>query len=170
MAGQDSRIFGDQGNDTLSGGDGSFLLGGLGDDTFLRTPGSHTIRGVSGNNTFVLDVARADVTTSYDATYRQVLLDYADGSRDSVTDVGTFVFTDASFSTEELVYNNVPGTAGNDIFIADDGVLERLMGLTGNYIFRMGAGSDLVEGGGARRDHLRCCAEFKRRSGFCQPR
>lgn len=147
MAGQDSRIFGDQGNDTLSGGDGSFLLGGLGDDTFLRTPGSHTIRGVSGNNTFVLDVARADVTTSYDATYRQVLLDYADGSRDSVTDVGTFVFTDASFSTEELVYTNVPGTAGNDILIADDGVLERLMGLTGNDIFRMGAGSDLVEGG-----------------------
>ncbi|MES2337837.1 MAG: hypothetical protein V4537_07075 [Pseudomonadota bacterium] len=114
-------IYGNDGDDTVSGNDSRILFfGGAGDDRFIWTPGAHYFQGDAGNDTIDYRYATGGIVATLGST-----IEHADGSAAADTLIGNGLD------------NKLQGFGGNDV----------LHGLAGNDTLIGGAGSDTLHGG-----------------------
>jgi T5SS/PEP-CTERM-associated repeat protein len=129
------EIFGDSGDDTLTGSNfGDIIFGGDGNDTLYGGPGNDQIYGQGGNDLIIGGDGRGD--------------DYYDGG----AGVNTVEYSSA---TLPITVNLATGTASGDPDIGTDTLvnIQNVIGGSGNDVI-IGNGQDNVLDGGAGNDQL----------------
>ena len=161
--GGNDKLDGGSGDDTLDGGSGNdSLLGGEGNDLLLAGAGVDTVDGGAGDNVLVLRGERSAYAVSRPTLAQVRLVNAGENEHITASNVRTFVFTDGTYTLEQLVENTssigndaLAGTDGDDIL---DGLAgsDTLTGWGGNDVYRVdsvgdviveldGNGTDLVE-------------------------
>lgn len=134
-------IFGNGGNDTITGGvQYDWLFGGEGNDTFYHTPGGDTYHGGAGTD-----------TVRYDSATSAVDIDLV---RDSMIEAGNTMtgapgITGAKGGADGDHYvsiENISGSSHNDSIRGDGGTNILAGGDGGDYLNGRG-GADLIQGG-----------------------
>lgn len=141
-------VFGEDGNDSLSGGNAvDRLNGGNHDDTMNGGRGNDSLDGGTGNDTYVVD-SLGDVLQ--DASGFDTVQSAISWTLGAAFENLTLLGSAAINATGNGLANTITGNAGNNVLAGGaDAVVDTLVGLGGADTYVLGAGSDLVQEIGA---------------------
>jgi len=138
-AGADDLINGGAGDDLLGGGDGAdILIGGEGDDEIDGGAGDDVAR-FSGNF--------ADYTIVITNGIISVTDDVGQDGSDQISNVETLEFADQTLLAEEVLFNRIEGTTGDDALLNGTTGSDLILGLEGDDGLRGSVGADRIDGG-----------------------
>ena len=124
------------------------LTGNSADNRLTGGGGNDQINGGAGNDTVVFSGAKADYTFQTLAANQIAISDNLAGrdGADILSDIESFVFTDGTYTLQQLADQSIMGTAADDWLYGTD-VKDVIKALAGNDYINGGAGADTMYGG-----------------------